>query len=64
MTEKEVAVAEYEFSDDEVDSIEDGVHVEEVDDDEFNDKPCVSTCCCCCNLGLGSIMAGVIFMVS
>lgn len=63
MTEKEVAVAEYEFSDDEVDSIEDGVHVEEVDDDEYNDKPCVSTCCCCCNLGLGSIMAGVIFLI-
>ena len=64
MTEKEVAaVAEYEYSDEEFDSIDHEIAIEETDD-EYNDKPCISTCCCCCNLGLGSIMAGVIFMVS
>ena len=64
MTEKkEVQVAEYEYSDEEFDSIDHEIAMEDVDD-EYNDKPCISTCCCCCNLGLGSIMAGVIFMVS
>jgi len=63
MTEKEVAaVAEYEYSDEEFDSIDHEIAIEETDD-EYNDKPCISTCCCCCNLGLGSIMAGVIFMI-
>ena len=33
-------------------------------DDYMNDSPCVTTCCCCCSLGLGSIIAGVLFMVS
>ena len=33
-------------------------------DDYMNDSPCVSTCCCCCSLGLGSIIAGVLFIVS
>lgn len=32
-------------------------------DDYMNDSPCVTTCCCCCSLGLGSIIAGVLFMV-
>ena len=64
MTEKEVpAVPEYEYSDEEFDSIDHEIAIEDTDD-EYNDKPCISTCCCCCNLGLGSIMAGVIFMVS
>lgn len=64
MTEKkEVPVAEYEYSDEEFDSIDHEIAMEDVND-EYNDKPCISTCCCCCNLGLGSIMAGVIFMVS
>jgi len=63
MTEKkEVQVAEYEYSDEEFDSIDHEIAMEDVDD-EYNDKPCISTCCCCCNLGLGSIMAGVIFMI-
>lgn len=61
MTEKEVPV-EYEFSDEELESIDQDTVCET--DDEYDDKPCISTCCCCCNLGLGSIMAGVIFMVS
>ena len=33
-------------------------------DDYMDDSPCVTTCCCCCSLGLGSIIAGVLFMVS
>ena len=34
------------------------------DDLYMDDSPCVTTCCCCCSLGLGSIIAGVLFMVS
>lgn len=33
------------------------------DDLYMDDSPCVTTCCCCCSLGLGSIIAGVLFMV-
>ena len=52
MTEKkEVQVAEYEYSDEEFDSIDHEIAIEDVDD-EYNDKPCISTCCCCCNLWL------------
>ena len=29
-----------------------------------DDKPCVTSCCLCCNLGLGTILAAVIFLVS
>ena len=66
MTEKKnIDIEEYSYSEEEdfdtIDHIED---IDEDDDQEFNDKPCVTTCCCCCNLGLGSIIAGVIFMVS
>ena len=39
-------------------------HEEGSRDDYMNDTPCVTTCCCCCSLGLGSIIAGVLFMVS
>jgi hypothetical protein len=65
MTEKKnMDIEEYSYSEEEdfetLDHIED---IDEDDEDDFNDKPCVTTCCCCCNLGLGSIMAGVFFMI-
>lgn len=28
-----------------------------------NDKPCVTSCCLCCNLGLGSILASIGFLI-
>ena len=42
---------------------EDEIAFEEVEEYK-NDKPCVTSCCLCCNLGLGSILAAIMFLVS
>lgn len=41
---------------------EDEIAFEEVEEYK-NDKPCVTSCCLCCNLGLGSILAAIMFLV-
>ena len=62
---KNMDIAPYSYSDEEdFDTIDPVDDIDDDDVDDFNDKPCVTTCCCCCNLGLGSIMAGVLFLVS
>ena len=42
---------------------EDELAFEEVEEYK-NDKPCVTSCGLCCNLGLGSILAAIMFLVS
>ena len=31
---------------------------------EPEDKPCVMSCCLCCNLGIGTILTSILFLVS